>query len=670
MAINPSTLPGYNGQTAAPDANYIYGSARDDAAPGDLTGTPRIAAEINDNFGFSQAALVEAGIVPTGTPDKVGASQVLDSIKQIVNINSLSVSFTFKNVTLMKASLIIFPVGKKIFWQGYHVESDGGSNWGIVKTGGHTDDGGSIFTLNNGDFVQANLKGKAVSILKFGAIGDWDGTTGTDNTTAVQGAIDFAPEGSSVHIPDGYFSFTTVSNINAVRIIGTGFNCEVRDVQGGADWTDTTLFSGSVLITTSGTGFGIHLGETARKQSFQLEDFMIIGEGVNTTRGIELERGGGSYIKNVLAGNLGIGFDIDSCQDSTFIKCSDRACDIGMQFGGATTSNQTVLHNCEHQDWTTYGVNLVAAALFCQYGGLYQAGRGGYGLKISATSSKSLVSGTWFENFNSLGCLGAIETFGLRGKFIDCQMSGDVNGIFLRSGADRNRFESVFFQPQTSPNIVMTMDAGSSNTTITDSPLNTDNSIVDNGDDTIETLFESDGGRGTTGSVAQIKGSSSVAGSHTIGGLKSGIATTEKRINQILNVPNATSTAVFTISVPNDTHSALLQIKLCGTLGAGGAEGEAESTAILTQDIAITRVAGQGLVLTQSGDALTAVAIVGAGEVVVPEINTVISGGATASQAITLRCKLSRGAGTSTNHTLTVVGELVSVNAGIDFVSL
>lgn len=80
MANNPSTLPGYNGQILAPDANYPYGSARNDVSPGDLSGTPRVAAEINDIMGFQQALLNAAGIVPSGSPDTVLVSQYLDAL--------------------------------------------------------------------------------------------------------------------------------------------------------------------------------------------------------------------------------------------------------------------------------------------------------------------------------------------------------------------------------------------------------------------------------------------------------------------------------------------------------------------------------------------------------------------------------------------------------------
>lgn len=63
-------------------------------------------------------------------------------------------------------------IGARVFWRGYYAESDGGSNWGVVKSGAHTEDGGSIFSIDANTYVEANLKGKAVNVKKFGAKGD------------------------------------------------------------------------------------------------------------------------------------------------------------------------------------------------------------------------------------------------------------------------------------------------------------------------------------------------------------------------------------------------------------------------------------------------------------------------------------------------------------------
>lgn len=82
MALDPSTE--FVGKITAPDANYPYGSARDITVPGDGTGTPLLAVLVNDIFGFQQALLTEAdGIVPSGNPDTVLASDYLDAINII-----------------------------------------------------------------------------------------------------------------------------------------------------------------------------------------------------------------------------------------------------------------------------------------------------------------------------------------------------------------------------------------------------------------------------------------------------------------------------------------------------------------------------------------------------------------------------------------------------------
>lgn len=79
MAIKPDTQ--YPGKVAPATAAFPYGSAQNITVPSDGTGTPWEAALVNDLFGMQQALLSDAGIVPSGTPDEVGASQYLEAIK-------------------------------------------------------------------------------------------------------------------------------------------------------------------------------------------------------------------------------------------------------------------------------------------------------------------------------------------------------------------------------------------------------------------------------------------------------------------------------------------------------------------------------------------------------------------------------------------------------------
>lgn len=78
MAINPSTE--YSGKIGAPSAGYPYGQARNITVPGDGTGTPLEQKWLNDFFGMAQALLKAHGITPSGTPEQVGASQILQSL--------------------------------------------------------------------------------------------------------------------------------------------------------------------------------------------------------------------------------------------------------------------------------------------------------------------------------------------------------------------------------------------------------------------------------------------------------------------------------------------------------------------------------------------------------------------------------------------------------------
>lgn len=82
MAINPSTK--YTGQIDTSDSTgYPYGKAQNVTAAGDGTGTPLEQDWVNDWFGFIQALLgddPDGAVTPSGTPEKVGASQLLDAL--------------------------------------------------------------------------------------------------------------------------------------------------------------------------------------------------------------------------------------------------------------------------------------------------------------------------------------------------------------------------------------------------------------------------------------------------------------------------------------------------------------------------------------------------------------------------------------------------------------
>lgn len=90
--IDPSTE--YSGQIDTSDpTGYPYGKPKNVSVSGDGTGTPLEAKWLSDVFGLFQALMAEAGLTPSGTPDKVGASQLLTAI----HYRRMAAQWTFNN---------------------------------------------------------------------------------------------------------------------------------------------------------------------------------------------------------------------------------------------------------------------------------------------------------------------------------------------------------------------------------------------------------------------------------------------------------------------------------------------------------------------------------------------------------------------------------------------
>ncbi len=88
MALLPADQ--FPGKIKAPSPAYPYGEAQNVSTPGDGTGTPFVAALVNDLFGFQQALLQEAEITPNNTPDTATASQYLEALKAIFGLKTAS----------------------------------------------------------------------------------------------------------------------------------------------------------------------------------------------------------------------------------------------------------------------------------------------------------------------------------------------------------------------------------------------------------------------------------------------------------------------------------------------------------------------------------------------------------------------------------------------------
>lgn len=139
MALSPMIR--WPSNTVSGDPEYPFGRAKNEVVPGDKTGTPWERDLINDIWGFHQSLLSEAGISPSGDPEKVGASQYLDALKELFTLRTAG--YLLQNIEIIQGAasdtyatpswaraLLIFAVG------------GGGAGGGAAATGAGEVSGG------------------------------------------------------------------------------------------------------------------------------------------------------------------------------------------------------------------------------------------------------------------------------------------------------------------------------------------------------------------------------------------------------------------------------------------------------------------------------------------------------------------------------------------------
>jgi hypothetical protein len=126
------------------------------------------------------------------------------------------------------------------------------------------------------------------------------------------------------------------------------------------------------------------------------------------------------------------------------------------------------------------------------------------------------------------------------------------------------------------------------------------------------------------------------------------------------NLQNNVFSDILTITIPNNGLSALIQVDIEGSLGAGGAVGEFESTTGRVIYIAVTRVINinSDATMTVSVNAADAHVIGGAGVTLGTQLGP-LTGAANATQTIKIQARVVRGGGTSNNHSLAIRSQIL-----------
>lgn len=142
------------------------------------------------------------------------------------------------------------------------------------------------------------------------------------------------------------------------------------------------------------------------------------------------------------------------------------------------------------------------------------------------------------------------------------------------------------------------------------------------------------------------------------------VTSATKLIKTVASIADNTATDVLTVTIPNAAHSGSVEIRLVGSLGAGGAIGANEASGVISYSFSIARTAGVATVTTASsayGSATSSVA--GAATITITAAASGMTGATSATQTFTIQVTIARGSGSSTNHTCLVLAEVMNANA-------
>lgn len=153
----------------------------------------------------------------------------------------------------------------------------------------------------NGTAINANLNGVInVKNSAYGATGDGDGVTGTDNTSAIQAALDAGGTNSAVYLPKGRYLFTQLKMHDNQKLYGE------FSASGGVTGR-TELFA----IGSSTNALIIPYDSTFDNKGWQIENLLITGNG-SSKAGLNLLRVSRGVFRNLYVTRCETGIIVDA----------------------------------------------------------------------------------------------------------------------------------------------------------------------------------------------------------------------------------------------------------------------------------------------------------------------------------------------------------------------
>lgn len=169
------------------------------------------------------------------------------------------------------------------------------------------------------------LRGNVFHAGWWGWRGDWNGTTGTDNSTVAAKIADVLPNGSTLHLPAGAARITAewaINNRRQIQVIGAA---PVGDVNTSADHITSLVYDGAAGGTI------LHLG---RVRNSTFSQIFLSARGL-VDKGVYFDNGSGT------AGDISTS---NTLYDVTIYGEGNRANFIAVDIGNAANGNNDEFH--------------------------------------------------------------------------------------------------------------------------------------------------------------------------------------------------------------------------------------------------------------------------------------------------------------------------------------